>query len=230
VSGKGSGDLSPRVAAELQQLAPRIREGLKRTATDLVAVGKDLLQAKGLLPHGDWMPWLAMEFDLSVSTAENFMRVARLAEQLGGQFADVANLPAAALYELASASTPPEVVAQVAEGEVPPTLQAIREAKTGARALKEIDPGRLGGRLAQAILAADDLSAEELAEALAGRVNPEEIRSIAEVLTEAADLLDRWFPEEQEPSGEPSLADLAPIVGMVVGAIRDRRAARRAER
>jgi hypothetical protein len=230
VSTHGSGELSPHTAADLQQLAPRIREGLKRAITDLVSVGSDLITAKSLLPHGDWMPWLAMEFDLSVSTAENFMRVARLAEQLGAGFADVANLPAAALYELAAPSTPAQIVEQVASGSLSPTLQAIREAKAAARTSRANDRGRLAARLGRSVAESLDLSVEEIADGLAGRAGSDEVRAFAEALAEAADLVARWEADADEmDEGVSPLAAFAPVVGAVFDAIRARHAARGAE-
>ena len=43
----------------------------------LLEIGKRLIEAKGLLPHGDWLPWLETQVDFSERTAQNLMRIAR---------------------------------------------------------------------------------------------------------------------------------------------------------
>lgn len=43
----------------------------------LLEIGKRLIEAKGLLPHGNWLPWLETQVDFSERTAQNLMRIAR---------------------------------------------------------------------------------------------------------------------------------------------------------
>jgi hypothetical protein len=37
---------------------------LKRTAENVIRVGLNLLAVKQVLPHGTWLPWLQVEFDM----------------------------------------------------------------------------------------------------------------------------------------------------------------------
>lgn len=51
---------------------------LKKTAGEaIIGIGQRLIEAKTLLPHGEWLPWLAEKVDFSERHAQNFMRLAR---------------------------------------------------------------------------------------------------------------------------------------------------------
>jgi hypothetical protein len=106
-------------ALTVAQLAQEIRQLLQRATQDLVTIGQKLRQVKTALPHGAWLDWLRDEFAWSESTAQRLLRVA---ERFGGL--DVADLPIepAALYVLASPSTPAlalrEAVNRARDGEV----------------------------------------------------------------------------------------------------------------
>ncbi len=78
---------------------------LRRTSTKSNApasskLGKLLVEANKQCERGKWLDWLYEEFDWAVSTAENYMNVARLA----AQFPKFGNLkvPATVLYAIAS--------------------------------------------------------------------------------------------------------------------------------
>ena len=43
----------------------------------ILTIGQRLIEAKALLPHGEWLPWLEDEVEFSERTARNFMRLAR---------------------------------------------------------------------------------------------------------------------------------------------------------
>ena len=49
----------------------------KRSVTlDVLAMGRDLMEAKEQLEHGEWLAWLE-KMDFGLRTAENWMRLAR---------------------------------------------------------------------------------------------------------------------------------------------------------
>ncbi|TWH56755.1 Membrane-bound metallopeptidase [Desulfitobacterium sp. LBE] len=52
--------------------------------TCAVEIGRRLIEAKALLPHGEWGKWLEEYVEYSKATAENYMRVAREYGQAGG--------------------------------------------------------------------------------------------------------------------------------------------------
>lgn len=51
---------------------------LKRTAGEAILdIGTRLIEAKGMLAHGEWLPWLNERVELSERTAQKFMKLAR---------------------------------------------------------------------------------------------------------------------------------------------------------
>lgn len=51
---------------------------LKESAGNaIIGIGQRLLEAKGMLSHGEWLPWLTEKVEFSERTAQNFMRLAR---------------------------------------------------------------------------------------------------------------------------------------------------------
>lgn len=51
---------------------------MKQTAGDaILGIGQRLIEAKAMLPHGEWLPWLNEQVEFSERTARNFMRLAR---------------------------------------------------------------------------------------------------------------------------------------------------------
>lgn len=47
------------------------------TGERLIAIGQRLIEAKGMLAHGEWLPWLEQNVEMSEKTAQDFMRIAR---------------------------------------------------------------------------------------------------------------------------------------------------------
>lgn len=92
---------------------------LRRSAEDIIEIGRDLLSVKASLPHGSFLPWIEAEFGMHQTTANRFMHVAT---HYGSKVSTVLNLDPSALYELAAPKTPPEVREEVerliAAGEV----------------------------------------------------------------------------------------------------------------
>lgn len=74
-------------AACLEQAVPEVRDietitaeilTLKQNAGDaIIGIGQRLIEAKEMLPHGSWLPWLEDQVEFSVSAANRFMRLAR---------------------------------------------------------------------------------------------------------------------------------------------------------
>jgi hypothetical protein len=80
-----------------------LRTVLRRETTDIILIGNLLIEARRHLDHGEWQPYLAENFDLSIRTAQNYFAAA---EYVGrkkqiGIVADFANLSASVLYALA---------------------------------------------------------------------------------------------------------------------------------
>jgi hypothetical protein len=138
-------------AAQLEFIKQRVVSLLGRVGVGIVQIGIELHTAKTLLPHGEFSAWVEQHLQVSTRTAERFMAVA-------GRFADkadrVSHLPAGVLYELASPSTPDEVVERVLAGHLAPTVRAINDAKADANSRSR--PAEWIERKARTVLAAFD--------------------------------------------------------------------------
>ena len=76
-----------RATVSLEQVIPEARDietitteilDLKKTAGEaILAIGQRLIEAKELLSHGEWLPWLNEKVEFSERTAQNFMRLAK---------------------------------------------------------------------------------------------------------------------------------------------------------
>jgi hypothetical protein len=55
-----------------------IRNLLKRTSEDMIAIGQELIKARSLFEHGAWEVWLRDELRLSPATARRFIRFAEV--------------------------------------------------------------------------------------------------------------------------------------------------------
>jgi len=68
---------------------------------NIIKAGALLLEARDMVDHGGWLPWLEKNFSLSIRTAANYMAAAKFAAKYDPKFATIANLNACALYWLA---------------------------------------------------------------------------------------------------------------------------------
>lgn len=62
------------IAVEIRTITQQVQQTALQGA---VEIGKRLVEAKGLVAHGDWGRWLREEVDYSQSTADNFMKIFR---------------------------------------------------------------------------------------------------------------------------------------------------------
>lgn len=85
--------LNARAAAE------RIKLRLKRTVEDIIEIGRELTAVKAELPHGEFLPWIAAEFEMDKRTAFNFMSVH---ERFGGKLGIIPNFKPTILYALSA--------------------------------------------------------------------------------------------------------------------------------
>lgn len=105
-----------------------IQKRLRRSAGDIVEIGKSLSRVKGRLPHGQFGLWLEAEFGWTDRTAQRFMRVAAVFKS--DNLSDVP-IPPSALYALASGDVPQDLrdhfLEQAERGE-PVTHLQVQEA------------------------------------------------------------------------------------------------------
>lgn len=67
----------PPAARDIEVVTREILEGKQRTVESILDIGKKLIEAKALLSHGEWLPWLTERVDFSQSTADKYMQLAR---------------------------------------------------------------------------------------------------------------------------------------------------------
>src|SRR6516225_8819647 len=68
--------LEAKVAEKVRASAETIRQQLQNTLVSAIKIGQELLAVKETLEHGQFLPWLQVEFGWSQRTAYNFMSVA----------------------------------------------------------------------------------------------------------------------------------------------------------
>jgi hypothetical protein len=104
------------VAGEMQAAAGRIRE---RTRAAVVEVGRDLLDIKKRVEHGQFQAWVETECQINIRTAQRAMAAAAVVEKND----KLSYLPSDGLLALAARSTPAPVadliVKRIEAGEKP---------------------------------------------------------------------------------------------------------------
>ena len=80
----GKFDLAEIMAAQsvetprsIETITGEILELKTKAGESILGIGQRLIEAKALLPHGEWLPWLAEKVEFSERAAQNFMRLSR---------------------------------------------------------------------------------------------------------------------------------------------------------
>jgi hypothetical protein len=102
-------ELAPELVAKLKACAVRYLSHVRRTTDEIIRTGRDLLECKDALDHGQFVRWIKNDLGIPPRTAQSYMAAARLHEQKR----DVALLPATTLQRLAAKSAPPAIVEAV---------------------------------------------------------------------------------------------------------------------
>src|SRR6266700_3589333 len=66
-------------ARSLDVIGGELQPLLKAETTNIIGIGKLLIEAKAQLEHGQWLPWLKANFGSDERTARNYMTAAKLA-------------------------------------------------------------------------------------------------------------------------------------------------------
>lgn len=108
---------SARASALDRHVAEIHRLG-RRVVTDVIAIGKHLVECKRLVGHGNWLSWLEREFAWTEMTATRFINVFQMSKTTHVLDLDV---PLGGLYLLAAPSTPQAARDEIAnrDGRVP---------------------------------------------------------------------------------------------------------------
>ena len=62
------------LAAQINAAHERVRDAAKAGLAHALAAGRLLLEAKAIMPHGEWLPWLEANCTASIRTAQAYMR------------------------------------------------------------------------------------------------------------------------------------------------------------
>ncbi len=103
-------DLLAPVAAEVEAATARIKDRMVRTVTDIIETGRDLLEVKSKLEHGQFESWLNTAFNMTTRTAQKYMRAA---EWMADKSELGSHLSPNTIYLLSAPSTPESVQQQV---------------------------------------------------------------------------------------------------------------------
>ena len=111
----------------VQDAAVDIRRRERRAAEDMIAIGQRLMEVKDLLPHGQFSAWVETEFHYSMTSAQEFMKIAR---RFGGKNTIIVFLPPTVIRLLAAPSVSDEAVeAVVATAQAAEKPIKVREVK-----------------------------------------------------------------------------------------------------
>lgn len=121
---------------EVKDAAAAIHAHGTGVLASIIAIGKRLIEVKGMLPHGQFTDWIVAEFDLSERTAQNYMNVAKEFDSPQKRNAVSVFSPKVA-YLLAAPSTPEEVreavAVKFAETGKPPTHAEVKRLRDAAK-------------------------------------------------------------------------------------------------
>ena len=104
LSGFNYASLDAEARIVVQQRTTEIRDLTRRTAQDIIDIGRKLTEVKQRLEHGQFGAWLQAEFSWTDRTAQRFMQVA----EKFGENRHVVEFAPSALYLLAAPSAPDE--------------------------------------------------------------------------------------------------------------------------
>ena len=68
---------APVEGRSIETITDEIRHAQRRGGEAILTIGRCLIEAKEMLPRGEWLPWLGEQVGYSEKTAQNFMRLAR---------------------------------------------------------------------------------------------------------------------------------------------------------
>ena len=67
----------PPQVRDIETITSEILEAKRTGGEAILTIGKGLIEAKALLSHGEWLPWLEERVEFSEKAAQRFMLLAR---------------------------------------------------------------------------------------------------------------------------------------------------------
>ena len=68
---------APSAERSIETITSEILQMKEDAGNAIIGIGQRLIEAKAMLPHGEWTQWLTEQVEFSERTAQNFMRLAR---------------------------------------------------------------------------------------------------------------------------------------------------------
>ncbi len=195
-------DLPAPVAAELQAVTSRIKDRLIRQVTDIIETGRDLIEVKSKLDHGQFQSWLNLSFNMTVRTAQKYMQAA---EWMTYKSELSSHLTPNTIYLLSAPTTPEAAQRQVLGGleagkvvnhrEVCETVREVKHQEREAKKKQRLTRAERERRKAylerlrcqeederQRILTAAMAVAREVAVVLVNKLSEDEIKKVDDAL------------------------------------------------
>lgn len=147
----------PPQARDIETITGEILKAKRTGGEAILTIGRGLLEAKALLSHGEWLPWLEERVEFSEKAAQNFMRLARHYSN-PQTLADLGSSKALMLLAVPEEerddfiSVPHEVGGQeksVAEMSARELQTAIKERDEARRALEQAQAGQAAAEAAR---------------------------------------------------------------------------------
>ena len=121
----------------MEKRTEEIKVLMARTASDIVEMGRKLIDVKDRLGHGNWLGWLEVEFEWGDQTARNYMNVSKHLGQIQNGF----DFAPRALYALSAPSTPePARKEALARAKVGETVTHVKAKEIISRGKPEPSP------------------------------------------------------------------------------------------
>ena len=177
----------PAQGRTIEVITDEILDAQRRGGQAVLDIGRGLLEAKSMLPHGEWLPWLNTRIGYSEKTAQNFMRLAR--EFSNPQaLADLGATKALALLALPADEREQFVQEHnVVDMTTRQLEQAIRERDEARKAAEDARADALTAEQARAKMEADMTAARNLLES--ARADADSAGSRARALEEKLRML-----------------------------------------
>lgn len=140
-AGFDYGLIDEGIRDEVKAAARSIHQLSAGVMTGIIAIGKRLIEVKGMIPHGQFADWVVGEFQMEPRMAQNYMNVAR--EYGDPQKRNIISLfsPTVA-YLLAAPSTPEEARVEVEQAALSGAKVTVDMAKKAAAKFSEPKPSK----------------------------------------------------------------------------------------
>ena len=179
-------------ARDIETITGEILDAKRAGGEAILTIGQRLAEAKAMLDHGEWLPWLTERVEFSERSAQNFMRLAR--EWSNPQtLADLGASKALTLLALPEEERD-EFIASVHVVDGEEKTAAEMSARELAQAIRDRDAARLDAEKAAADQRAAELARDEIAR---------QMHVVNESLAESSRQLEQTRKELEELRARP---------------------------